>query len=412
MKYLILLGDGMSGHKLEELGGRTTLMHAATPNMDYMASRGMLGLARTVPEGMPPGSDVANLSVLGYDPRKYYTGRAPLEAASIGVELGPEDVAYRCNLVNIKIGERGGGGKGFCPDCTMVDFTAGHITTDEARLLIRAVGEELGCPAVSFHPGVSYRHLMVWKEGKHSAVCTPPHDITGKPVSPHLPKGDGDEYLADLMARSVGVLEAHPVNRKRVAEGKLPANCIWLWGQGKRPSMPSFREKTGRTGAMISAVDLMKGIANIVGLENINVPGATGYIDTDYAGKAAAALDALEKDDFVYVHVEAPDESGHEGNVEHKLAAIADFDIRVVGTVLDAVRGRPGYRVLVMPDHPTPIPVRTHTPEPVPFILWDSGAELPADDTKTYDEDSAARTGVFVEDGYMLIERLITEVES
>ncbi len=406
MKYIILLGDGMSGHKLPELGGKTTLMSAPTPNMDYMASHGLLGLARTVPEGMPPGSDVANLSVLGYDPKKYYTGRAPLEAASIGVELGPDDVAYRCNLVNIEIKERGVS-KGFCPDCTMVDFTAGHITTDEARLLIKAVSEELGCPAVSFHPGVSYRHLMVWKEGKHTAACTPPHDITGKPVSPHLPKGDGGEYLTDLMARSVDVLESHPVNRKRVDEGKLAANCIWLWGQGKRPAMPSFKEKTGLSGAMISAVDLMKGMANIVGLENINVPGATGYIDTDYEAKAKSALGALERVDFVYVHVEAPDESGHEGNVEHKLTAIADFDKKVVGKVLDTLRGMPGYRVLVMPDHPTPIPVKTHTPEPVPFILWDSGAEFSSGGARSYDEDSAAITGVFIEDGYTLMERLI-----
>jgi 2,3-bisphosphoglycerate-independent phosphoglycerate mutase len=406
MKYIILLGDGMSGHRLPELGGKTTLMSAPTPNMDYMASKGLLGLARTVPEGMPPGSDVANLSVLGYDPRKYYTGRAPLEAASIGVELGPLDVAYRCNLVNIEMRSRGGG-KAFCPDCTMVDFTAGHITTDEARLLIKAVNEELGCPAVSFHPGVSYRHLMVWKEGKDKATCTPPHDITGKPVAPHLPQGDGDEYITDLMARSVDVLEAHPVNKARVKDGKLPANCIWLWGQGKRPALPAFNEKTGLAGAMISAVDLMKGIANIVGLDNIDVPGATGYIDTDYEGKATHAVEALGSHDFVYVHVEAPDESGHEGNIEHKLKAIADFDDKVVGTVLRAVKGGPGYRVLVMPDHPTPIPVKSHTPEPVPFVLWDSGAELEADVPRAYDEESAAGTGVMIEDGYTLMERLI-----
>ena len=406
MKYIILLGDGMSGHKLDVLGGKTTLQHSATPNMDYMASRGVLGLSRTVPQGMPPGSDVANLAVMGYDPLKYYTGRAPLEAASIGVELGPLDVAYRCNLVNLDIVERGGG-KTFCPDCTMVDFTAGHITTDEARLLIRTIDEELGCPAVSFHPGVSYRHLMVWKEGKYKLGCTPPHDITGRKVAGYLPDGDGDEYITDLMARSVEALKDHPVNKKRVADGKLPATCIWLWGQGKKPALPLFKDKTGLTGAMISAVDLMKGIANITGLESINVPGATGYIDTDYVGKAEAALDALDRVDFVYVHVESPDESGHEGNVAHKVQAIQDFDLKVVGTVLNSLKGKPGYRVVVMPDHPTPIPVKSHTSDPVPFIMWDSGGELPADEAKTYDEDAAAKTGVIYEDGYQLFEKLL-----
>lgn len=407
MKYLILLGDGMSGHKLDELGGKTTLQYSRTQNMDYMASRGVLGLSRTVPPGLPPGSDVANLAVLGYDPRKYYTGRAPLEAASIGVELGPLDVAYRCNLVNLDITERGGGGKAFCPDCTMVDFTAGHITTDEARLLINTVGEELGCGAVSFHPGVSYRHLMVWKEGKYAARCTPPHDITGRKIAGYLPDGDGDEYITDLMARSVEVLAGHPVNKRRVADGKLPATCIWLWGQGKKPALPLFSEKTGLTGAMISAVDLMKGIANITGLENINVPGATGYIDTNYVGKAEAALDALDRVDFVYVHVESPDESGHEGNVAHKVQAIQDFDELVVGTVLESLKGKPGYRVIVMPDHPTPIAVKSHTSEPVPFIMWDSGNELPVDGSKKYDEDAAAATGVIYEDGYQLFEKLL-----
>lgn len=397
----------MSGHKLDELGGRTTLQYSRTQNMDYMASRGVLGLSRTVPPGMPPGSDVANLAALGYDPRKYYTGRAPLEAASIGVELGPLDVAYRCNLVNLYITERGGGGKAFCPDCTMVDFTAGHITTDEARLLINTIGEELGCPAVSFHPGVSYRHLMVWKEGKHAANCTPPHDITGRKIAGYLPDGDGDEYITGLMARSVEVLAGHPVNIKRVADGKLPATCIWLWGQGKKPALPLFSEKTGLTGAMISAVDLMKGIANITGLENIDVPGATGYIDTNYVGKAKYALDALNRVDFVYVHVESPDEAGHEGNVAHKVQAIQDFDELVVGTVLNALKGKPGYRVVVMPDHPTPIAVKSHTSEPVPFIMWDSGNELPVDESKKYDEDAAAATGVIYEDGYQLFEKLL-----
>lgn len=406
MKYIVLLGDGMAGLPMDELGGKTTLAHAKTPNMDYMARTGKLGLAKTVPEGMPPGSDVANLSVLGYDPAKYYTGRAPLEAASIGVELGPEDVAYRCNLVTLGL-IKGRSGEDYRNDYIMEDFSAGHITTDEAAELIDEIDASFGCGNVNFYPGVSYRHLMVWSKGRHDLKCTPPHDITGKPIAGHLPEGDGAGFITDLMEYSMGLLSGHAVNRERAAKGNCPANSIWLWGQGKRPSLPAFKELYGLKGAMISAVDLMKGIASILGFDVIDVPGVTGYIDTNYEGKADAALKALERADFVYVHVEAPDESGHGGRMDHKLKAIEDFDSKVVGRVLSAIKGRPGYRVLVMPDHPTPIAVKSHTSEPVPFILYDSGDELREDKAKAYDEEHAAKTGMFVKEGHKLMEQLL-----
>jgi len=398
MKYIILLGDGMAGLPLKELDGKTTLERARTPNMDYMAGRGELGLARTVPDGLPPGSDVANLAVLGYDPKRYYSGRAPLEAASIGVELGPDDVAYRCNLVTLGLLD-GRDGEDYRNDYLMEDFTARHIKTDEARGLIKIIDEHLGKGLgrnFEFYPGVSYRHLMVWKGGRYKLSCTPPHDITGKAIATHLPDGDGAETITGLMERSMDILGQH------YEQGRREANSIWLWGQGKRPSMPSFMETYGLTGAMISAVDLMRGIAKILGLRVLDVPGATGWIDTDYTAKAEAALKALENDDFVYVHVEAPDESGHQGNYEYKLKAIEDFDEKVVGTVLNAIKGRPGYRVLVMPDHPTPIETKTHTSDPVPFILYDSGGET-APTGRVYTENSAGEAGVFIEEGWRLM---------
>ncbi len=406
MKYIVLLGDGMAGYPIEELGGKTTLEYAKTPNMDYMASTGKLGMAKTVPENLPPGSDVANLSVLGYDPQKYYTGRAPLEAASIGVELGPDDVAYRCNLVSIKCSEPECGIRMFCRKCIMEDFSAGHITTPEASVLIKDIDRSIGSDMVKFYPGVSYRHLMVWKGGEYKADCTPPHDITGRELSDHLPKGVGADFLLELMKESAALLESHQVNRDRIASGKLPANSIWLWGQGKRPVMPTFREQYGLSGAMISAVDLMNGIAAILGLKVIHVEGATGYIDTNYKGKAEAALKAIEEADFVYVHVEAPDEAGHGGNMKHKIQAIEDFDEKVVGTVLAALKGRDDCRVLVMPDHPTPIAVKSHTRDAVPFILWDSGKAGSVADKK-YDEPSAKGTGLFVEEGWRMMEYLL-----
>jgi 2,3-bisphosphoglycerate-independent phosphoglycerate mutase len=400
VKYLVLLGDGMAGLPMIELGGKTVLQYAKTPNLDYLASHGTMGLARTVPEGMPPGSDVANLSVLGYDPRKYYTGRAPLEAAAMGLPLGPKDVAYRCNLVTLAGLEKG------YESSVMEDFSAGHISTDDARALVHELEQRLGGSGVSFHPGVSYRHLMLWKGGEDGAVCTPPHDITGKPVAGHLPSGPGADFLLGMMKASVEAISGHEVNRRRAAAGKSKANSIWLWGQGKKPALPSFKERYNISGAMISAVDLLKGIAATLGMKVIEVPGATGYIDTDYKGKAQAALSGLDSADFVYVHVEAPDEAGHSGNLHHKIQAVEDFDEKVVGTVLNAVKGKPGFRVLSMPDHPTPIKIKSHTGDPVPFVLWDSGKDEQINNSK-YDEAAAAGTGLLIEEGWKLIDRLL-----
>ena len=397
MKYLVLLGDGMAGLPLDELGGKTVLQYARTPNLDYLASHGQMGMARTVPAGLPPGSDVANLSVLGYDPRLYYTGRAPLEAAAMGVELGPDDVAFRCNLVLL---DRLGGhaGDDYRSGRLMRDFSAGHIKTDEARRLIEILNNELGGD-VRFYPGVSYRHLMVWKGGG-GLVCTPPHDITDKAIAPYLPKGDGAEFVIRLMERSMDILG------QEFRQGVREANSIWLWGQGGKPALPAFRERYNISGAMISAVDLMKGIAKILGMRVIDVPGATGYIDTNYIGKARAALAALEEADFVYVHVEAPDESGHAGNVDHKVRAVEDFDEKVVGTALDAVKGKPGFRVLSMPDHPTPIRIKSHTSDPVPFVLWESGQNKQINNIG-YNEADAALTGLVVEEGWKLMDRIM-----
>lgn len=311
MKYIIIVTDGMADRPLKELGGKTPLMVAFKPNMDRLASDGIVGIVRTIPEGLYPGSDVANLSIMGYDPRIYYTGRAPLEAASIGVKLKEEDVAYRCNLVTLQ----------FNRDKTraiMEDYSAGHITTDEARELIKAINQTISTESISFYPGVSYRHLMVWKDGIAECECTPPHDITGKEITDYLPSGKADEVLRSLMLRSVAVLESHPVNRTRIQKGLRPANSIWLWGQGKRPNIPTFVEKYGLKGSLISAVDLTKGIGIYAGLKIINVPGATGYIDTNYVGKAEYGINSLKEHDLVYIHIEAPDEVSHEGSIEKR----------------------------------------------------------------------------------------------
>ncbi len=363
-KYLVLLGDGMADEPLEVLNGRTPLAAAHTPNMDGLAQRGVCGWVRTVPPGMPPGSDVANLSVMGFNPATYYTGRAPLEAASMGIEMRPQDVAYRCNLVTVRNG-------------VMVDYSAGHISSQEARELIRAIHSALGDDIFAFFPGVSYRHLLVWRGGKDSPQTTPPHDISGRLVEEYLPNGDGAEDLRVLMKKSREILSHHPVNERRVREGKNPATMIWLWGQGKKPKLPSFEETYGVKGAVISAVDLMKGIAVLLDMEPISVPGATGYLDTDYEGKAQAALDFLRKrGDLVYLHIEAPDEAGHQGEVDAKIKAIEDIDARVLPIILEGARGySEPFNILLLCDHPTPIAIKTHTSNPVPFVIWRSHQE-------------------------------------
>jgi 2,3-bisphosphoglycerate-independent phosphoglycerate mutase len=399
MKYIVLLGDGMSDKKLDELGGRTPLMAAKTPNMDFMARRGKLGLARTVPEGYPPGSDVANLSVFGYDPATCYTGRSPLEAASIGVELGPGDVAFRLNLVNL----HPQGGKLF-----MQDYSAGHISAEEGRELLEALQERFGNDEFQFFPGVGYRHLMVWRGGADKMTVTPPHDITGQDIADYLPKGEGADQLIYLMNASQMLFCNHPQYKKRMAADKLPANSIWFWGQGKAPRMESFRRKFGLSGAVISAVDLIRGIGVYAGLEIIKVPGATGYIDTNYSGKAVAALKALESADYVYLHVEAPDEAGHSGNLPDKITAIEQFDALVVGPVLDGIKKFGDYRILCLPDHPTPVKLMTHTAAPVPFVIY-GGEEVVHEGVNGYDEDSAKATGIYVSEGFRLMEMLMNK---
>ncbi len=398
MKYMVLLGDGMSDYAIDSLGGKTPLEYAKTPNMDFMANEGAIGLARTVPDGFPPGSDVANLSVFGYDVVKYYTGRSPLEAASMGVDLAPGDVAFRCNLVTLTEGMGG---------LIMDDFSGGHISTEEAARLIAEIQEHLGGGEFNFYPGVSYRHLMVWRGGRDRMETTPPHDISDRLALPHFPKGKGAEAIAELMRRSREFLEQSEVNRRRISSGKKPANSIWLWGQGKAPKMPDYQKRYGLTGAVISAVDLIKGIGVYAGLENIDVPGATGYIDTDYDAKASYALKALEEKDFVYLHVEAPDEAGHSGSLENKIKAIEDFDEKVVGAVLEGIKKFGKYRVMVLPDHATPVSIKTHASDPVPFALYPSpGNDWPSSGSG-YNEAAAGATGFIIEKGSTLMDYLL-----
>lgn len=401
MKYVVLLGDGMADEPLPELNGKTPLEVANIPNMDRLAREGELGMAQTIPAGFPPGSDVANLSVFGYDPTVCYSGRSPLEAASMEVELGPEDIAFRLNLVTLE--DRDG-----VPH--MDDFSAGHITSEEAARIIATLQQQLGDDRFSFYAGVSYRHLMVWHGGKEELSFTPPHDITGQPIAAYQPKGEGAAELLQLAAKAKELLAAHPVNVERVAAGKKPANAIWLWGHGRAPRMETLQQKFAISGAVISAVDLIKGIGVYAGLDVIEVPGATGYLDTDYEAKARYALEALKTRDYVYVHVEAPDEASHSGDLTEKIRAIEAFDQLVVGTVLDGLPDLGDYRVLVLPDHPTPIEKMTHTGAAVPFILFDSrGAERAGGFSGVgYNEKAAVATGLVVEHGHELMNRLVT----
>ncbi len=395
MKYIILLGDGMADYPLSDLYGETPLEFAYTPNMDSLAVRGTVGLIDTVPAGFTPGSDVANLSVLGYDPRECHTGRAPLEAASMGVSLSPDDVAFRCNLVTF-----GSAGDG----TVMEDFTAGHITSEEASLIIESLNSELASPDINFYPGVGYRHLMVYNRGPISLNTTPPHDITGKPIDVWFPKGDGSEKIVALMERSRDILKDHPVNRDRASEGKKTADSIWLWGEGKAPRLEPMTAKYGIKGGIISAVDLLKGIGTYAGLEILHVAGATGYTDTDYAGKARKALEYLTHGDFVFLHVEAPDEMGHEGDIEGKIRAIENFDEKVVGTILSGAETLGSFRIMVLSDHPTPISLRTHTSDPSPFVVLSSvaGENIPSA-RGSFNEVSAQNSGITVSPGFLLM---------
>ncbi|MDX9745599.1 MAG: cofactor-independent phosphoglycerate mutase [Syntrophales bacterium] len=399
MKYIVLLGDGMGDYPLTELGDQTPLEYARTPNMDLMAREGTIGLIDTIPEGFTPGSDVANLSVLGYDPHEYYSGRAPLEAASMGIHLGSDDVAFRCNLVTLTDG----------PDARMDDFTADHISSAEAKALILELQAELGNETFRFYPGVGYRHLLVWRGGDPSSKTTPPHDITGKKTAPHLPVGSTSDVLIDFMERAKPVLRNHPVNRNRLSRGRKAANAIWLWGQGKAPAMAPLTETYHIRGGVISAVDLLNGIGVYAGLEVLRVEGATGYIDTNYRGKGEKALECLQERDFVFVHVEAPDEMGHEGNVQGKVKAIENFDEAVVGTVLNGLNAFDAWRILVLCDHPTPIVRRTHTADPSPFVILSSLGNENRKNGAAYTEREAKNAGILVSPGYRLMNLFIRD---
>lgn len=393
MKYIVLVGDGMADYPLTELGGKTPLQVADTTFMDLVARKGISGTVKTIPEDMPPGSDVANLSVLGYDPKIYYTGRGPLEARSMGIELNEDEIAYRCNIVTIK-------------DGVMIDYSAGHIPSDSAKELIELIEKELGTDEIRFYPGVSYRHLMVQKRGGESLKCTPPHDITGRRYEEYLPEGDGQDVIRELMERSVSILADHPVNKRRVSENKNPGNMIWLWGQGRAPNMPKFPQKYGLTGSVISAVDLIKGIGYYSGLDIIKVPGATGYLDTNYLGKAEYALKSLQQRDFVIVHVEAPDEAGHSADIKAKIKAIEEFDSKVVGTILRGMEeSKQEYMLLVLPDHLTPIPAGTHVHGPVPFAVC--GTKVESDSVDSFCEADALSASLHFEEGYKLLPYLI-----
>ncbi|MEE8449014.1 MAG: cofactor-independent phosphoglycerate mutase [Thermodesulfobacteriota bacterium] len=398
MKYVVLVGDGMADRPVDELSGRTPLQAADTPNMDHLAQQGALGRVCNIPEGLPCGSDVANMSILGYPPGIYYRGRSSLEAASIGVDLGGDDLAFRCNLVTMKFSPNG---------AILVDYSAGHISSEEGSQLVKALNQAFGGAELSFYPGVSYRHLMVWKGGRDGIETVAAHDINGKHIADYLPKGVGADRLRELMEKSRDIFSDHPVNRARLEKGLAPANSIWLWGQGRPPQLPSFVEQHGLRGSMITAVDLMKGLAIYAGMEVVKVEGATGYLDTNYAGKVQGALNSLEQNDLAYVHVEAPDELGHAGDCGLKIKAIEDFDRQVVGPIMERLARMGEFRVLLLPDHPTPVSLRTHTPEPVPFIIYPRG-DLPAIGSAevAFSETWAERSDLYISDGSTLLTML------
>ncbi len=402
MKYIILLADGMADFPVDSLDQKTPLEYANTPNMDRIASRGIISLIHTIPDGLPPGSDVANLAVLGYDSRLFYTGRAPFEAASMGIALSKEDVAFRCNLVTL----------GNSIDPVMEDFTAGHISSQEAKQIMADMNVAVKSDDFRFYPGVGYRNLLLWKRGKERLKTTPPHDITGKRIAPYLPEGEDAPAIRSLMTLSHEVLKDHPVNRERVSKGLKPASSIWLWGQGRAPNVQKFRDRFHINGGMISAVDLLNGIAVSTGLELLKVEGATGYTDTNYLGKAKKALWALEHLDFVFLHVEATDEMGHEGNVEGKVKAIEDFDQKVVGTVLDGLPSLGEYRVAVLSDHPTPIVLKTHISDPSPLALLSSRSQENQNRGIAFGEKAARMSGNLVSPGFRFMEHFIGDLRT
>ncbi len=400
MKYVIVLSDGMAGRTLDELCGRTTLEAAKTPVMDRLAPDSEVGLASMVPEGMAPGSDTANLAVMGYDPRKFYTGRSPLEALSIGVQMEDTDVSFRCNIVTLSEED--------CAyeDRTIIDHSSGEISTEDAAVLVEALKEGLKREGYEFYVGTSYRHLLIQKNGK-VVELTPPHDILAKRIGDYLPQ---DEVLREMMEKSYEILENHPLNQARREQGLNPANSAWFWGAGKKPILTSFEERTGKKGIMISAVDLLKGIAVGAGMDRIIVEGANGGLHTNYEGKAEVAVGALTRGgyDFAYVHVEAPDEMGHQGSIQNKIKAIENVDQRVLGVIVDGLeKAGEEYRIMVLPDHPTPIETRTHSGDPIPYMLYDSTKKVQG--PEAYNEKTAYLSKTYWEDGYKLISHLLQE---
>lgn len=392
MKYVVVLCDGMADYPVPALGGKTPMMVAKKPHIDALAAKAEVGLVRTVAPGLKPGSDVANMSVLGFDPHRFYTGRSPLEAASIGIDMKDSDVSLRTNLVTLS-----DKGEPFA-DKVIEDYCADDISTEEARQLIEAVQAAFGGGEYDFYTGVSYRHCLIWHGGTTElGNMTPPHDITGKVIGPHLSTAETARPLLEMMEKSFDLLKDHPVNKARVAAGRRPANCIWLWGEGKRPALRPFEALYGIKGGMVSAVDLLKGIANCAGMEVAEVPGATGYIDTDFEGKAKAALDLLTRNDLVYVHFEAPDECGHRNEPENKVKAIEMIDSRVLPILEEGLEQYEDYKILLLPDHPTPIVTRTHASDPVPYLLYQKSA--PKTGVDTINEETAKATGIYMENG-------------
>jgi 2,3-bisphosphoglycerate-independent phosphoglycerate mutase len=388
-KYAIIVPDGAADEPLEQLGGETILQIAETPNMDKISTQGRLGLVRTIPAGLEPGSDVAQMSLLGYNPLTFYTGRAPIEAVARNIKLSPNDWVFRCNLVTICDGK-------------MEDHSAGHISTEEAGRLIKDLNEQLSNEKFRFYPGVSYRHLLVFKDADFDVKTYPPHDYIGTAVEKILPRGKGAEILIDLIARSQQLFINHDINKVKKDLGENQVSSIWLWGQGKKARMESFKKRFGIDGAAITAVDLVKGLSILIGFDLINVPGATGFVDTNYQGKASAAIKALDKYDLVFIHIEAPDEASHNGSIEMKKKAIEQIDKYIVGPVLEALQGYESWRILVLPDHPTPVSSRAHSPEPVPFAM--AGTGVSGILNATFSEANAAKSGLRIDNGFELME--------
>lgn len=409
MKYFLLLGDGMADYPIEKLDGRTVLDVAKKPVMDLLATKSELGLVKTVPDHLnPPGSDIANMSVLGYDPDVYYTGRSPLEAASMGIAMEPSDLALRCNIVTLSDDE-------LYENKTMVDYSSDEITTAESTILINYLKEHLATDSIHYYPGISYRHCVIMNDipDNYEMIFTPPHDITTKKITDYLPKGKDSCVLLDMMKRSYELLKDHPVNKDRIARGLNPANSIWFWGNGRKPGFDNFYEKYQIKGAVVSAVDLLKGMGIVAGMKSIDVPGATGNISTNFEGKAQAAIDYLKNEgDFVYVHVEAPDECGHRNELDNKIKSVEFLDSRILEPVykelcdMQASGQCDGFRIMVLPDHPTPLALRTHTHDAVPYMIYDSTCEK-ASGFDSYTESSCTASGVYVEKGYTLMDKFL-----